>query len=400
MRGRAQQLMRGFGYGLLLVFLAVPVFGHARSHSFSHWQPAGDSVRVTFMVTELEWRRAVLASQTTEGAVSLDEALAQGLNLWLGGQPCESGAFEPVPASPGFLRLTAVFTCPGRAADLADLAMELNLFFDPLPDHLHFAKVRFGDQMSEQVLSDGSRRQNLADPGAWATFGSYLVLGVEHILIGIDHLAFLLALLLVCRRAWDVIRLVTGFTVGHSVTLCLAVLGWADANGPVVESLIGFTIALVAVEVWAAGAGGHRRLALGASLSLGAWAVLTLMGGAGLPWLTLVGLALFSGAYLLLVRDEAWAETTRPLLTVCFGLIHGFGFAGVLMDLGPESGRLLASLAGFNLGVEIGQVMVVAVLLLPLSLLWRRPERALIAVRVLALFLCALGVFWFVQRGL
>ena len=85
------------------------------------------------------------------------------------------------------------------------------------------------------------------------SFGAYVALGVEHILIGVDHIAFLLALLILCRRPREVVLMVTGFTLGHSITLTLAVLGVVEPHAPVIEALIGFTIALVAVENVGAG---------------------------------------------------------------------------------------------------------------------------------------------------
>ena len=129
--------------------------------------------------------------------------------------------------------------------------------------------------------------------------------------------------------------------------------------------------------------------------------MLKLLGGSGPPLVTLIGLAVFSVAYLRLVADERWAAASRPGLTLCFGLIHGFGFASVLMDLGLSPGRLAISILGFNLGVELGQIAVIGcLLLLGLPLRKLPPQWQGMVFDVLAAFLCGLGLFWFVGRSL
>src|SRR5262249_33495871 len=125
-----------------------------------------------------------------------------------------------------------------------------------------------------------------------ASFTAYVRLGIEHILIGVDHLAFLLALLLLCRRAREVMNMVTGFTLGHSLTLTLAVLGVVTPNVSVIEALIGFTIALVAAENVGVATGESIKIAVTAGVAFTMLLLLQLVSRSGLPVITLAGLAI------------------------------------------------------------------------------------------------------------
>jgi hypothetical protein len=116
---------------------------------------------------------------------------------------------------------------------------------------------------------------------------------------------------------------------------------------------------------------------------------------------TLLGLALFSACYLALAAAPGGSLRLRPAVTLLFGLVHGFGFASVLAEVGLPRGRLVPALLGFNLGVELGQLVAVAGVL-ALGLLARRAARAgprALASDGLSAALCALGLFWFLGRA-
>ena len=133
-----------------------------------------------------------------------------------------------------------------------------------------------------------------------------------------------------------------------------------------------------------------------------AFALLKSLFPLGVPLVTLLGLALFTGCYLLLVDTRERALRWRPTLTVLFGLIHGFGFASVLLEIGLPTDRLILALLGFNVGVEIGQLGIVAAL----WLIGHQIMGRLSSVNYRLIFdatsavLCALGLFWFVGRAL
>ena len=160
----------------------------------------------------------------------------------------------------------------------------------------------------------------------FAVFAAYVRLGVEHILLGPDHLLFVAGLVLLVGSWGALVRTVTAFTVAHSLTLALAVLGLVDVPRPPVEAMIALSIVLLAAE-----------------------------------------LARPDGAPPTLARRFPW------LVAFTFGLLHGLGFAGALAQVGLPADRLPLALFAFNVGVELGQLAFVAVVAVPLSRLRRAP---------------------------
>ncbi len=182
--------------------------------------------------------------------------------------------------------------------------------------------------------------------------GAYLVQGIEHILFGIDHLLFVLGLMLMVRDRWMLLKTITAFTVAHSITLAAATLGYVHVPAPPLNAGIALSIMFVGVEVprsWR----GETSLALRQ------------------PW----------------------------LVAFAFGLVHGLGFASGLVNLGLPQADIPLALLLFNLGVEAGQLMFVALTLLllrsfsQLEINWPRPVRMMPAYAV-----GSLGAFWMVDR--
>lgn len=217
----------------------------------------------------------------------------------------------------------------------------------------------------------GSATARTAAPSAsrWSAFRDYFLLGVHHLLEGYDHLAFLLALVLPLRlvlfpgaaratpmapasRAdpghrvwWSLLRTVTAFTVGHSITLVLATLGWTQASPRWVEPAI--------------------------ALSVGVTALLNL-------------------------RPLAWVRT--DVLALLFGMVHGIGFAGLLQEAAAPSGLLPWALAGFNIGVEAGQLIVVAAWVALAQPVVAKSWYPGVVVRGGSALLVLLAAWWFWQR--
>jgi hypothetical protein len=212
----------------------------------------------------------------------------------------------------------------------------------------------------------------------------------------LDHLAFILALVLLARSFRSIVIAATGFTLGHTATLALAALGAVKPDSGTVEALIGFTVAFVALE---ASRDGQSRLTRWSSpiavglLGLATYAAVT---NAGIATFALVGLALFAFAY---PRGFPRGASAAPWLAAIFGLIHGCGFAGALSELDLPRPHLLSALAGFNVGVEFAQASVVMIAL-AVAFVARKtvPERVGVAGDAIAASLFGLGVFWFVSR--
>lgn len=392
---------------LSALVLAAPASAHTRSQSFSSWHIHEGQVRLSFSVPALEATRlGLLEDGIAELSEVLVQHLASNISLSVGQEPCRTIAGPRARAArEGYLRVEWRFACAAHGP----IEIVNDAFFAVASSHIHYARVRHGDsRVREFLFTNVERRQRIevdartTSESRGASFGAYLWLGVEHIVLGVDHLAFLLALLVLCRRVREVAYLVTGFTLGHSLTLSLAVLGVVNPNVRVIEALIGFTIALVAAENVGVTTGANRNIASGLSGALVSLALLQSLVPLEIPLATLVGLALLTWCYLLLVDTPARALRWRPALTVLFGLIHGFGFAGVLLEIGLPTDRLITAVAGFNVGVELGQLGIVAVVWLLGVRIVRQvttPNHRLILDATSAA-LCALGFFWFVERAL
>ncbi len=287
-------------------------------------------------------------------------ALALGiwdaLPLSAGGQPCaRTGTSARVRAS--FVELGATFQCPpGELRQRFSLLSVLPSNYKVvLGSYIQGEQgQRFADASQPTlVVSDGGADgvSGPGQPGQERVSGllDWVGLGLIHIFGGIDHLAFLLALLLVGGSWKRVLLLVTAFTVAHSLTLGATALGFIlldDARTRWVEAAIAASIIWVALEN-------------------------------------------------LLLREHRH----RALLTFLFGLVHGFGFASVLGSYGLGD-SVVTGLFGFNLGVELGQAAVVALLLPLVRLVQRRPELHQRTVRALSLLILAAGGYWLMERAL
>ncbi|WP_390616939.1 HupE/UreJ family protein [Maricurvus nonylphenolicus] len=391
---------------LLGCLLSLQVYGHNASQSFSRWVIEGDKVEVTFTVGSREVTRLPLIESEAPNLDRLLSAhLLRTLQVSAAGQDCHvDSEGEVIAAERGLMRKKITYICPeGDAYFIA-----VNSFFSVASSHVHYASVDISSGQDQQYLFTSNRRVHDLNTGAGASdnLGSailqYLELGVFHIIAGIDHLAFLLALILMSRRLSYLVWIVSGFTLGHSITLSLAALGLVTPDIGVVEALIGFSIAVVAIENIAATGSRAKQLSRLFSLLLLGLAGLSYLAGRSEVWLSLIGMALFSLAYLPMASDKDAALASRPLLTLIFGLVHGFGFAGVLSDVGLPDGMHLPALAGFNIGVEIGQLLFVVFCccLLRCVQLLGVGLREFVLSRFISSILLGLGSYWLVIRSL
>ena len=377
-----------------------------QSKAYSFWTVQGQRIELRYEVAEIELVRLAAHRRQADAAQALAAELSETVSVRRSGAPCARRALRALRARTGQRRVAITFRC---ADDSGALEIRVRAFLDATPSHLHFASLRAGDgERVDQLLSRRNDRllvpakgaDDARAPARMAAFASYLVAGTQHLLIGLDHLAFLLGLLLLTRRFLDGIGLVTGFTIGHSVTLSLAALDIVRPNAMAVEALIGFTISLVGAECLCLASRQHRRGALVFGGLFAAAAALRPLLGNGPGALALLGLAMLSACYLLLAEREALAKMVRPALTVTFGMVHGFGFAAALLSVGlPGTARLWA-LFGFNLGVELGQILVLCALL-PIGLALRRwaPKQRVALAECAAAALCALGFYWYFSRA-
>jgi hypothetical protein len=388
---------------LTAALAAPPADSHTRSQSHSVWEINGRFVDLIVTIPEIEADR-LATDAAPVSAARLSEYLAGKTYAVADGKRCALiPPVQPLAALAGFRKFDFTFKCDSAT----NLQIHSGAFFDLVPSHTNFAQVQNAatGEFTEQLITndhqtvdvtggEGSRLKN-------ASFFEFVRMGTMHIFTGVDHMSFLLGLVLISRRLRDLVFVVTGFTIGHSLTLALAVTGVLRPHAEYIDALVALTIALIGAENIVVQTRKPMLVALGAAVSLGLMAVIQIFGFGGLPSLLLLGSGLFTANYLLISGNIRDAGRLRVLITLVFGLIHGFGFAADLLELQLPTERLAELLVGFNLGVEAGQLALVigatmlVVALRKLHLALPRP----IVVDVASTFLVALGVFWFVSRS-
>jgi len=303
-----------------------------------------------------------------------DELIAwmtRGIELSASGQRCPLGQADlkaSLHADVTYLSALWTPSCSGLSGPLDEARLTLRYTLMFAQDNLHRAllKVDISKHQSSALLSPEHPEVEIDTAGSNSlrVFGRYVIEGVWHIWIGLDHIVFLLSLLVMAPLQsarqkllhWqaaehlrpvllDVLAVVTAFTVAHSITLGLTITGWLTPPADLVEPAIALSVVLAAAN-------------------------------------NLLG----------------FSSLQRWRLAFVFGLVHGFGFASVLIDSGLPVGALLAALGGFNLGIESGQLAIVAVFLplgwaLRLTLFYRR-----VVVIGGSVAIMVMGLFWTVQR--
>ena len=393
---------------ILLTFIVTTTssqaYSHNRSQSFSDWEITDNIATAVFTAKSREITR--LQSQSNQ---SLDTLLVghliSAISVSQDSLPCSSTeVVRPIPSALGYVRVRLVFDC---GASLGDISISINSFFNVASSHVHYANMSLNGEPSYQYLFTNKQRQHeitnqLATSSHWFdSITQFVLIGIEHIFGGIDHIAFLLALLLLLRSLKVLVWMITGFTLGHSITLALAALGWVIPDLDIVEAAIGFTIALVAVQNIAVLTGNHRQITYFSVAGLLLIVLINLIWNIGLSALSGLGLVLFTLAYLWNSADEHLSANLRLVTSVIFGLIHGFGFASALTETGLASTQLLPALLGFNLGIELGQIVIIAVVWALLQQI--RQSRFLtdtrLVIDLVSAALCGLGLYWFIGRS-
>ncbi len=295
------------------------------------------------------------ASELARGEKALGEIAAEALNVKVDDQPVTAAETRCRFDKNGNVSLFLSFPARGSFR-LVFCSKWLALL---PPGHRQFFSLQSttGGILTERLLSAnadtvttelGAADTKPARAANGNSFADFLLLGVKHILTGYDHLLFLFSLLIFSREIVSTLKIVTCFTVAHSITLAIATLGVVQIPGRWVEPMIAASIIYVGVENLARGHG----------------------------------------------------PKGRGLLTFAFGLIHGFGFASVLRELGVSSSGsgIVVPLVSFNLGVELGQILIAATLL---PLIWKVGKRPILArhwVPACSALVTLAGSYWLVQR--
>ena len=266
------------------------------------------------------------------------------------GTPCIAGAPQVTADDDGVITRNT-FSCAKVAGDLVYHSTVLTASNSSARQ---VVLIGSGPDAAQALLDNTNTTLTLSvpPPSLLSVMQRYLVTGIEHIFLGYDHIAFLIAIVLWARRLLPVIKIVTAFTIAHSITLSLAALQIVVIPSTIVEPAIAASIVFVAVENF------------------------------------------FSRDI-----DGRWK------VTFAFGLIHGFGFASALQEFGLPANAVVPALAAFNIGVEIGQVAIVSIVVPVLVVLDRifaadrtKPVRAAALVYALSALITVLGSYWLLTR--
>lgn len=356
---------------LVLALLLVLAADAAQAHSvnfavaFIVVRDGAVAVNLTITGTDIDRAARLHVADPATGLVdplrlraaepALSRYIAERTGVSAGGAPCVlSPSIEISAESDTGVSAQLRFACPRDGVTVYSSRAMVD--FDPAARQA--VMLWEGGDYVQLALLSADHHQAVLRSRIWLglpidVLAEYFALGVEHIFLGIDHVAFLLAVLLWARRAGALVKIVTAFTVAHSITLSLAALEVVTIPSSLVEPAIAATIVFVAVENFLSRDVEHR-------------------------W--------------------RW--------TFALGLVHGFGFASALAERGLPRSALAPSLAAFNLGVEAGQLAIVAVAL-PLMLAFDRamargapPARKAALVYPLSALVAVLGLWWFAERTL
>jgi hypothetical protein len=344
------RFLRWMGLSLALLWPAVAL-AHATTTALVRIELIDNRLRyaLSVILPEMPIRSAELLTSAVNGdrpaADRIAEYARQTLSVELGNARCRIGRVRIGGAGANDIRATIEidFTCEsshGRLEIAEDWSALLGEHYQTL------GNLRTGGGERQVTFEAPSRTVALDIDRPVATgWLDFIKLGIEHIITGYDHLLFLVALLATAQGVWSVVRIVTAFTLAHSVTLSVATLGIVTTPDRIIEPLIAATIVWVALEN-------------------------------------------------LLVSEP---DRRRWIWSFVFGLVHGFGFASALGELGLKGAAIVHALVGFNVGVEIGQLFF-ASLFLPALMLLKRGRGASLTPRIASLAVAIIGTYWLGER--
>ncbi len=358
-----------------LILFSELAFAHKESDSYLRFKVDGETIYGQWDIALRDLDYAIGLDSDNDGQITWGELrkkhqaiskyVLSRIQLSGNGSICQSGPVNQLVdhhTDGAYTVLNFSAVCPEV---IRTFEINYSLLFDLDPLHRGLLQVDFNGKVQTGVLSPEQQTLSLdlKHSANWNEFLQFVKEGVWHIWIGYDHILFLLSLLLpavLCWQSgrwqpqksfrvtlWEVLKIVTAFTLAHSITLSLAVLGLVSLPSQWVESVIAASVLIAAL---------HNLYPI--------------------------------------IHTRLW------IMTFIFGLVHGLGFASVLIDLGLPSKSLALALAGFNLGVEIGQVIIVSVFI-PMAFLIRHSwsyQRLVLNFGSIAIALVAL--VWLVERSL
>ena len=378
---------------IILFFLLSPLNAHYFSESFSKWNVVDNKVEANFSLLTLESTRIFQVEnyQKIMFEENLSETdvfkiyLSQHLKVTSEGKNCSLvDEIKELNSQEGSLNLSLNFECPSNK----EIKIINNALFNLVQSHIHIARIYIDNNLytekalffNDQSIDLNEEKENNSFSNSFYKFFS---LGLDHILSGYDHLLFILGLLLLVTNLKRLLLVITGFTIGHSLTLSLSVINIIQVKSSLYKENKDHRVSMIFIT----------------TLSL----LLLIFGNLinpNFPYFLILGILLFSLGYFYLLKNLNSENNLLSIITIIFGLIHGFGFGGFLLGSKISSENIFSGLLGFNLGVEVGQIIFVLLILLIYKLLMTLKITKIIEVMKNLSFFAVVffGFFFFIQR--
>lgn len=400
-----------FFLSLILIIFSNISSAHYFSESYSYWNIVNNKISATFTILKLEATRVLQIDSFQE--LGKEEKLSEGevfleyfkprISVLNSGNKCSIDT-QPtlVAGKKEYHTIEFSYLCDASNS----IKIINNVLFDIAQSHVHLSRIKKDNQIFEKALFYNDQTVLLEklseseETNFLSSLSNFIYSGIIHILTGLDHLVFLLGLFILVKNFKQLLFVITGFTVGHSITLALVALNIVIPNTLMIEALIGFTILFIAAEYMIKDTGSSNAI-----LSI-LIAILVFVGLSSLfleipiSMITIAALILVTVGYFGIIRTIKNSGVFRIIVTSLFGLIHGFGFGAFLFNSNFNQSNILSALFGFNVGVEIGQIVFLFILIGLTSFLYKilKSEKYEYLVKTSMILVSSLGFYWFLQR--
>ena len=396
-----------------LIFFIFSKFGYAHyfSESYSNWSIVNNKVSSTFTVLKLEATRVLQINsfqeigqikQLSEGEVFL-EYFKPRISVMEGDQECllENGP-SLIAGKDEYHTIEISYKCESSNS----LKIINNVLFDIAQSHVHLSRIKMNKEIYEKALfyNDQTILINNLDVKKEKSFfknlSDFVSSGVNHILTGLDHLIFLIGLMILVNNFRHLLIVITGFTLGHSITIALVALNVVVPNTIMIEALIGFTILFIAAEYATKDIKNYLPIVSVVLSILIIAAISSLFLELSINLISIIALMFITIGYFGILKNLKNKSFYRIIITSLFGIIHGFGFGTFLFNSQFDKSNILSALFGFNLGVEIGQLVFLMFFIL-FNLFLRRllsSKKYEYLIQSIMAVVTSLGFYWFIQR--
>jgi len=400
-----------FFLSLILIIFSNISSAHYFSESYSNWNIVNNKISATFTILKLEATRVLQIDNFQE--IGKEKKLSEGevfleyfkprISVLNSGNKCKiEKQAALVAGKKEYLTIEFSYLCDASNA----IKIVNNVLFDIAQSHVHLSRIKKDNQIFEKALFYNDQTivlQKLSkneDTNFISSLNNFIYSGVIHILTGLDHLVFLLGLFFLVNSFKQLLLVITGFTVGHSITLALVALNIVIPNTLMIEALIGFTILFIAAEYMMKDIKSSNIILI---ILIG---ILTFVGLSSLfleipiSVTTIAALILVTIGYFGIIRTIENSGVFRIIVTSLFGLIHGFGFGAFLFNSNFNQSNVLSALFGFNIGVELGQIAFLFTLIGLTSFLYKilNSEKYEYLIKTSMILVSSLGFYWFLQR--